>query len=231
MAMPYVIFTDLETGQAFNSFYSYGLILSQQEIGVPPVKTKTIDIEGAQGSIDMTEAFDEVFYKDRTLTFTFSIVTDILGWDVIRTKIGNELHGRKMKIQIYSDMGKYYIGRCFVDKYQSSKTLGTIIIKCTCEPFKYADREWTYNLNTTKIETLETELEFDYTVHSIAFYCNTWQATGNTIFVINNIPFVVTEKRQEILFPIKIRPTLGEPIKLKIKGMGTIKLKAIQRFI
>lgn len=229
MAMPYVIFTDLETGQAYNSFYSYGLILSEQEVGVPPVKTKTIDIEGAQGSIDMTEAFDEIFYKDRTLTFTFSIVTDKLNWTAIRTKMGNELHGRRVEIQIYDDMGKYYVGRCFVDKYQSSRTLGTIVMKCTCEPFKYAIDNKSFSLGSGDMQTIERSIEYE--AHSIVFYFDTQEATGNTTIVINKIPFIISEGLSEVLFPIKFRPKLGEPIEIIVKGIGSVKLRIIQRYI
>lgn len=136
MAIPYVIFTDLTTNKQLNSFYDYNLILSKQDIGLPPVKSSYIDIEGMNGSLDMSEVFGEVLFKNRTLTFTFNIVSDIYGWDELRTQIASDLHGKRLKIETYSDSDYYYIGRCTIDKYTSSKKLGTIVIKCTCEPYK-----------------------------------------------------------------------------------------------
>ena len=70
-----------DLSKEINTYDTYGLILSSQEIGLPSVKTKFIDIDGRNGSLDMTEAFDEVLYGNRTLTFTFNIVSDIYALD------------------------------------------------------------------------------------------------------------------------------------------------------
>ena len=137
MAIPSVTFTSIKYNDIFNTFDDFGLILSSQEIGLPTVKTNYIELQGRNGSLDMTESLGSIYYNDRILTFTFSIVSTIYSWDEIRTEVAKRLHGGTFLIQVYSDLDYYYQGRVEIDSYQSSRGLGTIVLKCTCEPFKY----------------------------------------------------------------------------------------------
>lgn len=233
MALPYVSFSVIDksgydAGGDYHSFIDYGLILSKQEIGVPPVKTKSIDIEGAQGSIDMTEAFDEIFYKDRTLTFTFNTVTNLFSWEQIRTQMANDLHGRQVRIQIYSDEDFYYTGRCFIDKYQSSKGLGTIVVKCTCEPFKIQleKSEKTFELSETTIETQESTISFEG--HSIQIYCDATNAIGSASFTIDGTTKVVLAG-QGAWFPKKVRKPFNGTPTITVKGKGTVLIQYQER--
>ena len=136
MAIPYVIFTDLNTNVQYNSYSTYGLILSNQDIGFPALRKDSLEIPGSHGVLDLTEIFGKVYYKNRTITLTFNVVINPFAWDELRTRIAGDLHGKRLRIKIWSDPEYVYVGRCEIDKYQSSKGLGTIVIKCDCEPFK-----------------------------------------------------------------------------------------------
>ena len=48
-----------------HSFYDLNLVLSQVDIPPATAKTSFVDIPGADGSVDMTEALGSVKYKDR----------------------------------------------------------------------------------------------------------------------------------------------------------------------
>ena len=45
----------------------YGFYLTQRELSAPAVKEEYIDVPGAHGSYDATEAMGAVFYADRNL--------------------------------------------------------------------------------------------------------------------------------------------------------------------
>ncbi|MDD6142753.1 MAG: hypothetical protein PUD16_04550 [bacterium] len=113
------------------------LILSEKEIGAPHVKTKLIEIEGADGSIDLTDFFGEPKYGDVTHRFTFSTIVPRSDFLTQYSRIKNALHGRKLRIVLDDDPGYYYVGRCHVSSFTNEKNIGKISIDCECEPYKY----------------------------------------------------------------------------------------------
>jgi len=142
----------------FAAYYDHdadwSVILKSQDIGLPSPKTTTVDIIGKDGTLDLTEAFGEVRYNNRTITFTFSAVENILDWDACKTMIANELHGKRMKITTWSDPDYYYIGRCTVDNYNSSKMQGTIVVKCDCEPYKIKHEATTEFIDAVSLKSI-----------------------------------------------------------------------------
>ena len=68
--MKTVIFDDLD------SHIDLGLIRKGVTIGSPSPKTKTVDIEGADGSLDLTEYFGEIFYENRELEMEFQALDE-----------------------------------------------------------------------------------------------------------------------------------------------------------
>jgi phage-related protein len=126
-------------GITFGGLHSYrdlNLILSKKEIGAPPVKENKLEIEGADGSIDLTEVFGRPTFGDVTHKFTFTSITrnDSLA---LYSRVKNALHGQKLRIILDDDPGFYYVGRCYVSSYTDEKGIGTINVECDCEPYKY----------------------------------------------------------------------------------------------
>lgn len=127
-------------GVTFGELHSYrdlDLILSKKEIGAPSVKTKKVEIEGADGSIDYTDFFGRPNYGDVTHKFTFSSIVPRSDSIAQYTKVKNALHGQKLRIVLDDDPGFYYVGRCYVSSYTNEKNIGTITVECECEPYKY----------------------------------------------------------------------------------------------
>ncbi|EOZ2853470.1 hypothetical protein ACQQ4G_003146 [Listeria monocytogenes] len=120
-----------------HSFDDFALILKSKTIGQPKVKTEYIEVLGADGQLDFTEAFGDVFFDNRTHSFVFSTIESGQSWAALYTKVLNALHGRKMKITLDDDPEYYYLGRINVSEYASSKRIGTITIDVDAEPFKY----------------------------------------------------------------------------------------------
>ena len=90
------------TGVTFGTKHSYndfGLILSSKNISLPKAKTKTVEVPGADGVLDLTECLtDDVKYKNRTLQFTFTVIDPLASWAAVLSEVTNFLHGRKLRI-------------------------------------------------------------------------------------------------------------------------------------
>ena len=127
-------------GVTFGTKHSYDdldLILSSKEVGLPEPKTETVDVPGADGSLDLTGALtDEIKYENRTLTFTFTLLDALDRWADKLQEVKEYLHGQKMRVIMDDDAAFYYYGRCKINSYTSSQTLGTLVIEVNAEPYK-----------------------------------------------------------------------------------------------
>ena len=141
-----VTFTSWNTNISKHSYTDFGVILTEQNIGLPSPKTYSVSIEGMDGSLDLSECFGEMKYENRTLKFTFESIDKITDWQAKMVGIASFLHGEKMKIKTWSEPDFYYVGRCQIDEYNSSQRLGKIVVSCDCEPFKYKKNITVFNL-------------------------------------------------------------------------------------
>ena len=122
---------------AYHSYDDFSLILSSKEIAAPKTKTVKIDIEGADGTIDLTDFFGEPKYEDCTHKFQFSSIVPQSEFLTQYSTIKNAVHGKKLGITLDDDPSFFYVGRCHVSSFTSAKGVGTIAVECDCEPWKY----------------------------------------------------------------------------------------------
>ena len=141
-----VTFISTNTNISKHSYTDFGIILTEQNIGLPSPKTYSVSIEGMDGSLDLSECFGEMKYENRTLKFTFESIEKITDWQAKMINISSFLHGQKMKIKTCSDPDFYYVGRCQIDEYNLNQRLGKIFVSCDCGPFKYKNNMTNYNL-------------------------------------------------------------------------------------
>ena len=126
----------------FGNLKSYDdlyLILGSKEIGSPEPKKQTIDIEGADSELDLTEFFGSVKYKNRQLKFSFSSIAEPFADHY--SMVLNALQGQKVNIVLDDDPNWFYVGRLSVSPYTQEKTIGKIDIEADCEPYKYKKDE------------------------------------------------------------------------------------------
>lgn len=118
-----------------HSFNDLNLVLSN--VTIPPASPKTnfVDIPGGDGSADLTEALGEVKYKDRECTFTFTVFP-YEDFEVKKRQVSNLLNGKLCRITVEKDPGYYWLGRCSVNEYASTKNLHKIVVKATVAPYK-----------------------------------------------------------------------------------------------
>lgn len=127
-------------GITFGNLHSYrdlGLLLASKEIGSPPIKENKIDIEGADGSLDLTDFFGEAKYDNVRHKFDFATTVPSQSYPSIFSQIKNALHGKKMRIILDDDPQFYYLGRLSVSSFTHDRGAGYISIDADCDPYKY----------------------------------------------------------------------------------------------
>lgn len=120
-----------------HSFNDLHLILKSKEIGSPAVKSRKIEIEGADGALDLTDFFGEAKYEDVTHKFEFSTIVPQPEFLSLFSTVKNALHGKKMRVILDDGPHYYYIGRLFVSSFTNEKSVGQVSIEAECEPYKY----------------------------------------------------------------------------------------------
>jgi hypothetical protein len=142
-------------GTDFGGVHSYhDLHLVQALVEVAPAEPKLnfIDIPGADGAKDFSEApAGRVVYNTRQITWTFKMYpTD--EWTVKYMHVNNALNGRRCRITLDADPDYYYIGRLAVESQEAEGILHTITVTATCQPYKLKQSETirTVQVNTTQ---------------------------------------------------------------------------------
>ena len=93
-------------------------------------------------------------------------------WKSLLSDIANCLHGQDFeRIILDEDSSFYYKGTAEVNQFKSDKSIGTIVIECDVEPYKYdlysSDEDWLWDpfsfidgiINETKDLIVDGELE------------------------------------------------------------------------
>jgi phage-related protein len=127
-----------------NSWGDWHLISKDRPyIAQPTPKTKYVELAGASGSIDLTDALTGLpTYNDRTGSLTFIINYDYWeNWYDVYNDISNYLNGYRYKLMLEDEPYCYYIGRFSVSSYapgnSASSPWATITINYTLYPYKY----------------------------------------------------------------------------------------------
>lgn len=137
-----VLFEVIGTGEAFHSFRDLNLILAPFVLPPAQPKINLLEIEGMDGSLDLTEANGVINYYDRELKFTFTVFPeDDLSFEERQTAVSNSLNGKRCKITIDKDSDYYFIGRCSVNEYLCDRRLCQIVITATVAPYKLLQNE------------------------------------------------------------------------------------------
>lgn len=118
-----------------HSFYDLNLVLSKVDIPPAVPKITMVDIPGGDGSVDLTEAFGEVKFKDRECTFTFTVFP-YDDFEEKKREVNGLLNGKRCKITLDKDPDYYWEGRLSINEYASNKNLHQIVVGATVAPYK-----------------------------------------------------------------------------------------------
>lgn len=121
-----------------NTWDDWHLVPDSRPVLLPPeVKTNYVDIPGADGHLDLTEALTgEALYKNRTGSITFLVMNGYWPWTEAYSTIMNYIHGQKMNVMLEDDPGFYYEGRFSVNTWKSNKERSEIVIDYNISPYK-----------------------------------------------------------------------------------------------
>lgn len=146
----------------FNTFFDWNLILTAKSITPPEPKTYYVEIDGADGSLDLSEALSgATVYKDRTISATF--------WTNHGTKsdrvrllqeIRSAIHGKKLSIIEPDDPDHYFTGRVKITGESNNLAYAEISIEATCEPYRYS------NENITRYYKVNGSTPTDLVIHN-----------------------------------------------------------------
>lgn len=127
----------------FNTWYDWNLILTAKDVTPPEPKTYLVDIDGADGSLDLSESLaGRVVYKDRKLSADFwTDHGNRKDRERMYREIIRSLHGKKIRIIEPDDPEHYFLGRVIVSKLSNNLAYATFKLNATCEPWRYSIEE------------------------------------------------------------------------------------------
>lgn len=195
-----------------SAYYDWNIVLTKAEIPLPTPKTSTVDIKGADGVLDLTEALTgDVQYNNRAIKLTFEMMDDADYYDLI-SEIGNYIHGQRITFNLSNDEDYYYIGRATINQWECVKRKGKIVIQVDCEPYKYAVIETVRTVSVTG-KTKSITL-----INSRKRVCPTLTVTGTITLTINGVDYELSEGKQQL---INFRLIEGNNV-VKVSGNGTL---------
>lgn len=144
-----IIFTD-QNGSSINTWDDWHLIPSSRPVFSPPsLKTRFVDIPGANGYLDLTESLTGYpLYGDRSGSFEFIVDNDFKPWYQTYSDVMDFLHGKKLKAVLEDDLEFFYEGRFTISEWNSKDTIAsrsTITIDYNVAPFKWSAESSTDN--------------------------------------------------------------------------------------
>ena len=118
-----------------SAYDDWNIVLTKAEIPLPTPKTSIVDIKGADGVLDLTEALTgDVQYNNRPIKLTFEMMDDT-DYSTLISDISNYLHGKVVTVTLSNDDDYYYRGRATINQWECVKRKGKIVIQIDSEPY------------------------------------------------------------------------------------------------
>lgn len=179
----------------YNTAYDWGLLLTAKEVTDPNPKTNYQKLDGASGTLDLTEALTgEVTYDDRELSASFSLSEGTMQErEAVLRRIAAALHGRRVRIVEPDDPEHYLVGRVALKKSTNSPTYATLDIEATCEPWRYA-------VNESKRRVVVKNNSTDVVICNagVKTVCPVITVTGNVSITDNGVTTALTSGSYKI---------------------------------
>lgn len=127
----------------YNTWHDWRLTLTAKDVTPAEPKTNYITLDGAHGSLDLTEALTgEVVFNDRTVTASFWTSEGTFNERLrVLQEIVSATHGRKVRIVEPDDPEHFFLGRVKVKSQKWDQVHMELTLEATCEPWRYAINE------------------------------------------------------------------------------------------
>lgn len=112
---------------------------SRPRFVMPSIKTRYVDIPGANGQLDLTTLLTgEPTYGNRVGSFEFIVSEYKSGYDWVKTysELAEHFHGKNMRAILSDDPLYFYEGRFALNQWISDKSYSRIVIDYNVGPFK-----------------------------------------------------------------------------------------------
>lgn len=188
---------ETSTGRLLMPYEEYGLILANRSISPPTPKVYRVKLEGANGSLDMTEWAGEIKYNDRTVSMTFR---DMNGQHI---PVVQALTGRLCKITFSDDLDHYYEGRCDSVTSNTRKRVTDLALKFTCKPYRINKIETNVTADITGYGTLQlmaARMPVIPTVVLSSGFTFSWENEDHVLAAGTHSPawFVLSDKQETL---------------------------------
>lgn len=122
-----------------HSWNDWHLVPSEKPIiKMPEIKSKTVDIPGANGIIDLTEVLTGYpLYGMRSGSLKFINSNGYESWQYVNMDMAEYMHGRLIKMVLLDDPDFYYEGRVSIADRASEDTRDKITVNYALNPFKH----------------------------------------------------------------------------------------------
>ena len=195
-----------------SAYDDWNIVLTKAEIPLPTPKTSIVDIKGADGVIDLTEALTgDVQYNNRPIKLTFEMMDDT-DYSTLISDISNYLHGKVVTVTLSNDDDYYYRGRATINQWECVKRKGKIVIQIDSEPYKYLVTE------TVRTITVNNQTKNITLPNSRKRVCPILNVTGTITLTINGVDYELAEGKQQLVNFILVEGNNA----IKISGNGTI---------
>lgn len=114
-----------------HSVEDYGAVMNYARITTPTVKENYVDIPGGNSSLDLTEAVSGVTFNDGQISFKFTFFKE-----EDRSRMRNDLHGRKLQIVLEKEPEYFYDGRLFCRDGDYAGRIFELYIDARVAPYK-----------------------------------------------------------------------------------------------
>lgn len=124
--------------QQKHTYTDFGMIpKSKITINPPTVKTEYVDIVGASGRLDYTQALTgNIAYDNRVGSIEF-LVLNPASYQTVYSTLMAYFHGKYMNMVLDDDPQYFYQGRFAVNKWKSKEGASTIVLDYNLRPYKY----------------------------------------------------------------------------------------------
>lgn len=182
-----------------NTYDKWRIVPTSRPVVNPPAyKKKTLDIPGASGSLDISEALTGYpVFENRTGSWEFVVLNDWDGvdnyqWARVYESIMSIVHGKECTVILEDDFEYWYRGRLTVNQWKSDKDHSLITIDYEFQPYKYSilssiQADWLWDTFYFGLaENKETHIDGDTIVPS-KFYNVTVHSTGTIVDAKNKM--------------------------------------------
>lgn len=198
----------------FNTWYDWRLTLTAKDVTPAEPKTNYIALDGAHGSLDLTEALTgEVAYNDRTVTASFWTSEGTFN-DRLRAlqEIITTVHGRKVQIVEPDDPEHFFLGRARVKAQGWDQVHLELTLEATCEPWRYAVNE------TERLVEVSGDADVVINNYGVKTLCPTLVVTGSVGITVDGVTHVLTTGSYKIT-DLKLRHGVNV---IGVSGGGTV---------